>query len=283
MKNIFFLLLLVIFVMSCSKSKTDYSKLVQNYKNLSDKDIKEKLFAGNWDTGVLGVNYDVITFKANSYGYESIGWEEITSSNGTYYLKNKMIYLNEKHKKSKKSHETIYANWKNVTCKIKPVPESLFYFEQLVCRGKENGEKLHVSFWNRNVLAHAKKEITIDGIKSITISPSIYKVIDAVKIRSKPSVKSKVLSYSELKGKNSTELKTYKYIPKGKEIVVLAKTRKKYKIGKWSNYWYYITKFKWFSPDRGFPSPIFKKKAWVYGEFVQFKRIINKNDKKSRN
>jgi hypothetical protein len=95
----------------------------------------------------------------------------------------------------------------------------------------------------------------IDNTPVRTIGYKMAITTSNVKIRKKPSLKSKSIIYnSEAYGKKP-------YVPKGVEIAVIARTAQKDKIGDWNNYWYYVNVFDYFNNNL----------VWMYGEFIKFK------------
>jgi tetratricopeptide (TPR) repeat protein len=97
-----------------------------------------------------------------------------------------------------------------------------------------------------------------------------------LKFRETPSIYAKNYDYHRL-------LDTYQYLPKEKQIILLARTENKYKIENWNNYWYFID-IKDYNPmvewvtlegtdhqeHRGF---------WVFGEFILKNKYIENYNK----
>jgi len=54
---------------------------------------------------------------------------------------------------------------------------------------------------------------------------------------------------------------TVKALPTDIKLTILARTKKRERVGKWNNYWYYVEFETYFDYMR----------AWVYGEFVKIK------------
>ena len=79
-----------------------------------------------------------------------------------------------------------------------------------------------------------------------------YTATDNVKIRKAPSVKGKEVKFID-QGYTGDGMD---YVPKGVELRVIARSRRKQRVGRWYNYWYLV--------DVGMVT-----RVWMFGEFVK--------------
>lgn len=95
----------------------------------------------------------------------------------------------------------------------------------------------------------------IGSVKVITMGMRKGVAKQNVKLREKADAGSKDLRYC----RNSEDGPCTNYIPKGDEVIIIARTRNKFKVQKWEGYWYYVE----------FPENI--DAGWVFSEFIDLK------------
>lgn len=133
------------------------------------------------------------------------------------------------------------------TCTLSTEVPSLKYYESLTCeRGAEK-----VVFWNVNRAPIGEKEMVWQGVRIVTIGIRDGYTTDCVRLREKPSLKSKAIQFIP-----GWEMPPVGCIPKDTKIVVYARTPSKQKVQGRTNYWYLI--------EAGM-----NKYQWVFGEFVR--------------
>lgn len=95
----------------------------------------------------------------------------------------------------------------------------------------------------------------INSVKVITMNKKRGIVKTNVKLREKADANSREIEYC----RDPEMGPCTKYIPKGDEVTIIARTENKVKVQKWENYWYYVE----------FPSTT--GEGWVFGEFIEVK------------
>ncbi len=148
------------------------------------------------------------------------------------------------------------------TCKITQIKDHLSYQEELKCTGLI-GEYFH-GMQKRRIFGKPLPDGTarkLDGRDVLTVQKEA-KINDAANYRSAPDVSAKPIHCKlpcgdECSGPPKIDGTV---IPKGIEVIILAKTKNKVKVQKWENYWYYVD-IKWSWNE-------ICKKGWIYGEFI---------------
>ena len=181
-----------------------------------------------------------------------------------------------------------FSGFEFSSCKVKRSKKHGYsYFLKCKNINKEEGD---INFHSKNFIISTGINKKIGNVKSIAMGFRRAKVGDTVRVRSKPSLKSKTLKFCNATEKNALDAqeksgdsgkepediygkKQYcrSSIPEGVKISLIARTEKKQKIKKWNNYWYYIEylnseAFYGGGSTYGINSSF--KNAWVYGEFV---------------
>ncbi len=100
--------------------------------------------------------------------------------------------------------------------------------------------------------------VRIDGIEALTVGNKKGITTDAANMRTRPSTDA---SKCEFYGDPAKDEKT-SVLKKNTNIIVLAKTPRREKVGKWENHWYYIE----FTDERPDQELI---RAWAFGEFIR--------------
>jgi len=120
--------------------------------------------------------------------------------------------------------------------------------------------------WDTSSAAKEGKSVSIQGIDAVTMGVKKAVVTAPLKMREKPDQKGKEINITCEHCCDDDVPKVLKSLPKGQELLVLARTRDKRTVGKWNNYWYYV--------EFRYDMDIYvckTQRAWVYGEFVKFR------------
>ncbi len=243
----FFTICLVLSIASSLSAKNQFEGSWANDPSLPEglgisAEIGEKsLEAGFWGPG--GSRFEAsYVIKGDSLHY--------TVSSGDYYDEKKNKYLDGTGKKG--------------VCKIEKVSDSIYFQERLKCTGQigEYIDRKHLDSAGgifRKLLSEGTPR-KIQGIEALSILKK-GKVNDTAYLRSAPNVSSKplncVIRLSESTGKPEYEGQV---IAKGREMFVLARTKTKFKVQKWENFWYYVESNPSLGKECG--------PGWMYGEFI---------------
>ncbi len=159
-------------------------------------------------------------------------------------------------------------------CRFAVDNTSLYYSKYLQCTSREkNNQKFIESLLLENENALGMKisrmvfpveenkvkpgtEVVYNGIPVIVL-PGSGITTTLVKIREKPSTSSKALTYCATVAYDPSA-KEYDAVPKNTMVRIIARTRDKYTVGKWNNYWYCI-------------SVGMNDRVWMFGEFIKLK------------
>lgn len=125
----------------------------------------------------------------------------------------------------------------------------------------------NIKLWNYSKILFGK-ERTVQDIPIIMVGKS-GTTTDNVKIRLKPTIQSKSVKYY-------SNGKWYNFLPKDTYVYVAARTKKKYKVKNWENYWYLlqIGKCSDYAIDL-----VDTKFIWAYGEFIKYGLIVPQDGK----
>jgi len=217
---------------------------------------KSKLLNIQWVNNPGGYENYTIEFKTNGRAdYSYRGYEA-----GSQYLYqyivvgNKVILTKPKHIKM-----DILEPPKRIECSLVQDTTSLHIMEKLVC----NGKKLIFNNTTKKVPSGTPREV--EGTSVIVWNKKMTTTWNLI-IRTKPSIKSKKKFYHIAKNNDQT-LVLQKSLPKGKKVYALARTISKMKVGKWNNYWYYIS---YENAEMGRHGAEAKaENGWVFGEFLK--------------
>lgn len=117
-----------------------------------------------------------------------------------------------------------------------------------------------LKIWDYNSRLKEGEALSINGIDAVAMGAKDALTTTTVKVRETPGTTGKEIHYSyEEEGSETTV--TVKALPKNKSLTVLARTKEKIRVGKTSNYWYYVE----------FETYISYTKGWIYGDFVLIK------------
>lgn len=163
-------------------------------------------------------------------------------------------------------------------CKIENVTDNIYYQESLKCTGpfgeiqsnmqNGKGDYEHNKVDIKDIIlyrTYLTKDTPrkIQGIDTLSILKN-GTVNDTAYIRSAPNVSAKplncVIRMPESTGKSEYEGQV---IAKGREMLVIARTKAKFKVQKWENYWYFVEANPYGGKDCG--------PGWMFGEFITIK------------
>jgi hypothetical protein len=125
---------------------------------------------------------------------------------------------------------------------------SLHYTEYLYC--KESNTKL----WNNSKPLKSGSEIKYENYNHVSISFITCITSSNVKLRKKPTITADVIKYLD-----TQQEKMIDYIPKGIDVIIIARTSTKDNVNNINNYWYYVEVKNSHYCERG----------WMFGEFVR--------------
>jgi hypothetical protein len=136
---------------------------------------------------------------------------------------------------------------------------SLYYKEYLFVQSKSNNQLLMEGKDNNNFRLPVPGTEVSEGESRMVSNVSVTTVgmkkgttTSSVKIRKTPSADGEeVLYYSALFEPEQ------KSVPSNTQLIVVARTNEKVKVGKWENYWYYVN----VGANDG---------VWMFGEFIKF-------------
>lgn len=230
----------------------------------SKNNLKEQLMAGDWH--LIGTRSEGASLKFNEkdflfrYSGEGIPYAEVS---GTYFFrKNKaglQIKKTETHGHQGRNLPDDLKYIKNLfnekTCLIKPTPNDIEYSVLLQCD--------HTAFWDYNKKNPPGKEVTVNGVRVVTVKERKISVTDTVFFRTGPDVSAKTVQCGSGPGSGSVSLispdQNFFY-----DLRVYARTKEKVKIKSWNNYWYYVMLQK-IGLDE-----CMRATGWIYGEFIRF-------------
>jgi hypothetical protein len=217
-------------------------------------DIKT-LTSGNWDkVDYFGIN---IVFKED----------------GSYILTAELIdggYQDEGRWEIKNGAIDIYQMIDNGTQKFPFLMGCILYYDlnapqypmYIHLKGKNlAGNEVNNIVYNTKIIQEEGKKIKLGKKNCIVVVVQNATATENLNFRTLPSLDGKIIEVDSLNEKN--EIITAKFLKKGTDFIVLARTELKEKVGSWDNYWYYIK----YTAVIGPPIPV---EGWVFGEFVKF-------------
>jgi hypothetical protein len=107
----------------------------------------------------------------------------------------------------------------------------------------------------------AGEPVKINSIDAVSMGSVSGHATSVIKIRIGPGTDKKEITWT---GNCDTDSEEFKSVKKNTELVILARTKEKDKVGKWTNYWYYVKFYKESSCGGSV-------EGWVFGEFVKIK------------
>lgn len=211
-------------------------------------------------TSFSGPDFFALRFPENNKFNLSQDVEGSTINvSGSYQIKANQASIVLTVKKDQNKEFANYTGAKKFTCFLYDSTKYLQFKYELQCHPKK------WIFYDKTAKRSTSKRLKIDNIDLVTMNQKA-RVNDAVRVRSKPSLKGKKLEYCVLS--DAKKLTCKKSIPKGVQVKVLARTASKMKIQKWHNYWYYIEYDKPYYIDYAESYATAKSNAWAFGEFL---------------
>lgn len=140
-----------------------------------------------------------------------------------------------------------------------------------------NDEELYYTFsssrdyrriWNHNSLRKENSEISYKKSDVVILGLKKGKVVEALKMREAPDTSSRYYLVSRSDGK------ILRSLPKGTNLTIIARSKEKFKVSEWNNYWYLVrptfdvSDSIIFEGDEVALDPDWVD-FWVYGEFVK--------------
>jgi hypothetical protein len=200
------------------------------------------------------------TYEAN-YESEGLYWH----NKGDYSVKNNKILLAPAVCKSYKNDERgvpCETTLGRAECAIIEDLKSLYYTRYLECTSLDNKNVL--GFNSPGILfplpqfrIKSGEERVFKGTRVIVLPDSNGVTTSNVKIRKSPSISSESVQYMEKMAYDPTS-KTLDFVPRDTRITIIARTKDKYSVDKWSNYWFLV-------------SVGMQTEVWMFGEFVKLK------------
>lgn len=199
------------------------------------KDERLRLFRTSNDTN----NFKLLTSGSN-HKYIDLG-------NGTYKIIGGIL---ADFKLSEGKHELITSLEKQIG-KLYKAENDLVYSYYI------NFEPSNLKMWIYTDILIGKERVVQD-IPVIIIDEGGW-TLDNVKVRVSPSINSKSVTFYD---KNDS----FEYIPKNRYVYVKARTKDKFKVQNWNNYWYLIqgSSFSEVAVDL-----VQTKYVWAFGEFIR--------------
>jgi hypothetical protein len=224
------------------------------------------LVGGNRYTYSYLLGECTIAFRAGGayeieYGSEGMSWRD----EGTYTITGNSITLAPSACYLHKNGEAIDCgkSMGPASCSIRDDADSIYYGKYLVCRSQNNEHLLSESEKNSEIRFPVEKfkvpegeTKKFHGIPVVTMGMKDGIVLKNAKIREKPSVDAKPLTYSAALFTDESEMRPY--VPEKTSVKVLARTNDRAKVESWENYWYLI--------NAGVNTEV-----WMFGEFVEIK------------
>jgi hypothetical protein len=200
------------------------------------------------------------TYKAN-YESEGLYWH----NEGNYSIKGDKILLSPNDCSPNENSKDI------VPCKLTlgraefriiDDHNSLYYSKFAECTSLDNNDVLGLNsskilFPLMQYKVKSGEERVFNGVNVIVLTGATGITTSNVKIRKSPSINSEALKYTD-KIYLDPASKTYDFVPANTKIYIIARTKNKYSVDKWNNYWYLI-------------SVGMNEEVWMYGEFIKIK------------
>ncbi|HOP64030.1 MAG TPA: hypothetical protein PK358_15695 [Spirochaetota bacterium] len=221
----------------------------------------ESLIDGYWDSDIDTRGLE-IEFKQNGKFESELVWpgeQAIAYPSGTYTIKNGRLTLSIEN--GLMCEGITGVKLEGGTPGYDPVSPK--YRRYISFKGKQL-EKLYfetkeLKIWDCNSGIEEGENLKINGLEAVAMGIKEGSTTTVLKMRNAPSEKAEQVHYSYTD--EDDQKYTVKALPLNTSLTVLARTKKKDKVGKWNNYWYYVEFETYFDYMR----------AWVYGEFVKIK------------
>jgi hypothetical protein len=248
---------IVYFCLILSISSLAYSGEIPipDVKFLQDKTMSFEYIIG-------GSDLKFINDKQYNIAYGSEGW--YWHNEGTYELRKGKIYLFPVVSKDNEKGPIvdIKDTMGEAVCVLVEDNESLLYTKKLrvtslkntrIYTSEDDPKNNFIDYDIKEFPVKAGSKRKIEDTEVLTLDNKLTKTIDNVKIRKKPSISSDEVKYSvSLYGE---EAKDQDFVPKGTNVILIARTTEKKKVKAWNNYWYYV--------KVGICNGV-----WMYGEFI---------------
>lgn len=190
-----------------------------------------------------------IEFRKDGTYDENFAGEGCGGYKGTYAIINKAVVLNANQKDACTPDQKPVVNRK---CAVEKDEKSLYRTVKMVCDGQYGYHRLDST-------AAADRPVDIQGVPAVSMGARNAEVKEAVMFRASPDKSGKVITCKD------HEAKAMGALPKGMQLIVLARTKDKVRVGNWENYWYFV------DPNIDWYSSCDSGEGWVFGEFVEFK------------
>ena len=143
----------------------------------------------------------------------------------------------------------------SVRMAIRRLPDSLYHEYALYVN--ETGVVPDLVLLCRDFSVRPNLHRKVGAVPVVTLGAVFGETTQNVRIRTAPRVQAGILKYLEPEAARELD-----YCPKGKQILVIARTLEKERVQQWINYWYYVELFaSWgLTPRYG----------WMFGEFITF-------------
>lgn len=237
-------IIIILILVSCKKTE-----------NLS---VQEILTYGN-GTWLFSDDFNQEDFSFESNGNLTAHHTGETISligKGKYKIEGDEVILNIEKEENQSIDKGSFK--KNLKCKLINQKDDLQYEYKLSCNNKTD-------YYSRALMSFDRVKKYLGKYDVLSLEIKKGKTIDNANFRTEPSEKGKLISCTFTKEENGNPIPAVKtFIPKDRDINIIAKTKDKFKVQKWENYWYYIS-----VPVSGYIGEQCSK-GWVYGEFINF-------------
>ena len=249
------LILLSIFLLSCEEENNSKFTVIKEKSDIKlTKLTNKKIINNEWTThGELFSYGNILTFKNdNTYTEEFLGEGCGVLNSGTYSLSEDIVTLIGKNNPECPSEDLDEKR----NCKINKESKDPFFSKSIIC-----GKNLY--FGEKKPIGTI---ILINDIESVIIETIVVSAQTNIKVREKPSLNSKSYKcYFNVDGINVSELT---YFPKGRELILIARTSKKEVIDKIEDYWYFAQQdFDWY--EHCSTSNKYTSRVWVFGGYLK--------------
>lgn len=216
-----------------------------------------------------GPKYKLIFNKNNTFiSTWSRNSEELMRFEGKYYFANNKKILKIRGIEYS-SHEIDYDSKKikntkklNIDFKLKKISDDIYIRAYISNK---------YSIVTKNFMRKNGSNYTISNTPVVFMGNISCITNENVRLRASASINSDALEFYTYN--IYLEEKKNKYIPKNTSIIIIARSRRKYRVKRWYNYWYYVD----LSQYHGYHDEILQnnkkipRRAWVYGEFIKIK------------
>ena len=193
------------------------------------------------------------------FRYSSEGWNWYTK--GKYSIKDTKLSLIADFCEDNFGKQNCNDSFGNGFCQINQNVDSIEFLYKLDCYSEKDfnifdssSEKSKkISFDIKEVKINSGTEKIYSNIPIITLGNTLGRVLEPVVLREGPGLEFKKTDYVV----NIYDGPYLNSLPKDESVIVHARTRQKYQVKNWNNYWLLIS-----SGDT--------KKVWAFGEFISY-------------